>query len=60
MLKMKAPNYNLLHFSTCNIPQLLGAPRLRPASAHSLLTIVVVMKLFTTANFFKGPLAAPV
>lgn len=57
---MKAPNYNLLHFSTYNIPQLLGAPRLHPASAHSLLTIVVVMKLFTTANFFKGPLAAPV
>lgn len=57
---MKAPNYNLLHFSTYNIPKLLGTPRLHPASPHSLLIIVVGMKLFTMANFFKEPLAAPV
>lgn len=57
---MKAPNYSLLHFSTYNIPKLLGTPRLYPASPRSLLIIVVVMKLFATANFFKGPLAAPV
>lgn len=60
MLTMKAPNYSLLHFSTYNIPKLLGTPRLYPASPRSLLIIVVVMKLFATANFFKGPLAAPV
>lgn len=57
---MKAPNYSLLHFFTYNIPKLLGTPRLHPASPHPLLIIVVVLRLFTTANFFKGSLAAPV